>query len=195
MEAFENIKQKIQKIADKVDSERSVKVEEEIASVQNEIEQAKISADKAADDGKVSDFQKYSSQKAMLSHRLEKLKAEQTATTYPPINASEYSEIKSELRDIMLKIKAEKYKELLKILDQGLEVVRELEAAIKEYNLTHQKLQYIIGGFDADSEGNEYRIFSICDLFTVDKRLTDIFCESQSIHCIRCYLENDMNRI
>lgn len=195
MKEFENIKQKIQEFADKVDSERSVKIEEEIASVQHEIEQAKASAEQAADDGKANDFQKYSSQKAMLLHRLEKLKSEQTATIYPPITALEYGNIKNKLKDTMLKIKAEKYKELLKILDQGQEVVHELEAAIKEYDLTHQKLQYIIASSDTDSEGNEYRLFNICDLFTVDKRLTDIFCESQSIHCIRCYLENDMNRV
>lgn len=195
MKEFENIKQKIQEFADKVDSERGVKLEEEIASVQDEIEQAKVSAEQAADNGKANDFQKYAAQQAMLSHKLEKLKAEQTATIYPPISALEYGNIKNKLKDTMLKIKAEKYKKLLKVLDQGQEVIHELEAAIKEYNSTHQELQYLINGSDNDSEGNEYRLFGITDTFSVDKRLTDIFCESQSIHCIRCYLENDMNRI
>ena len=82
----------------------------------------------------------------MLSHKLEKLKAEQTATIYPPITALEYGNIKNELKDTMLKIKAEKYKKLLKVLDQGQEVIHELEAAIKEYNSTHQELQYLING-------------------------------------------------
>ena len=195
MKEFESINQKIKEVANKVDSERGVKLQEEIASVQKEIEQAKTSADKAADEGKTTDFQKYSSQKAMLSHRLEKLKAEQTATIYPPITASEYSDIKKELRDTMRKIKAEKYKELLMILDQGQEVVRGLEAAIKEYNSTHQKLQYIIGDSDSDFEGNEYPLFGICDMFTIDKRLTEVFCDSSSLHHFKCYIKNEMNRI
>lgn len=197
MKEFESINQKIKEFANKVDSERGVKLQEEIASVQKEIEQAKTSADKAADEGKTTDFQKYSSQKAMLSHRLEKLKAEQTATIYPPITASEYSDIKKELRDTMRKIKAEKYKELLMILDQGQEVVRGLEAAIKEYNSTHQKLQYIIGDSDSDFEGNEYPLFGICDMFTIDKRLTEVFCDSISFsnNNLKCYIKNTMNRI
>lgn len=195
MKEFESIKQKIQEFANKVDSERGVKIEEEIASVQNEIEQAKASAEQAADDGKANDFQKYAAQQAMLSHKLEKLKAEQTAAIYPPITALEYGNIKNELKDTMLKIKAEKYKKLLKVLDQGQEVIHELEAAIKEYNSVHRNLQHILGSADTDSKGNEYPLFGICDIFSVDKRLTEVFCDSQSIHCIRCYLENDMNRI
>lgn len=197
MNEFESIRQKIQELGDKIDSKRGVKLEEEITSVQKEIEQARILADKAADEGKVSDFQKYSSQGAMLSHKLEKLKAEHSTTIYPPITTSEYSDIKKDLRDTMQKIKVEKYEELLKILDQGQDVICELDAAIKEYNSVHQNLQHILGAADTDSEGNKYPLFGICDIFTVDKRLTEVFCDSISFsnNNLKCYIKNTMNRI
>lgn len=196
MKEFENIKQKIQGFANMVDSERGVQIEEEIASVQKEIEQAKASADKAADEGKTTDFQEYSSQKAMLSHRLEKLKAEHSTIIYPPITASEYNDIKKDLRDTMQKIKAKKYEELLKILDQGQDVICELDAVIKEYNSLHQKLQNIISSSDTDSNGNDYPLFGIRDLFTIDERLKDVFCDSilSSNNNLKYYIKNTMNR-
>lgn len=174
-----------------------MRIEEEIASIQNEIEQARISADKAADDGKTSDFQKFSSQEAMLLHRLEKVKAEQTAIVYPPITASEYKTVKKELFSVIMKIKVAKYQELLRILDQGQAVLHELDAAIKEYNSEHGKLHRIISNYetDADADGYEYPLYDRFDAVSIDKRLTEVFYDNpSSMHNFKNYIKNTMNR-
>lgn len=196
MNDFEKIKNQIAKISSETDS-RKGDLEKQIASVNAELEQAKVAEETAVNAKSLEDFQKQQATIAMLTKQLENLhKESETIECYAPITADEHNAIKRELHKITKGIIFAKYQALIDLLDDGSKIVAEIEETIKEYHSIFGMLDYAIGRSETDVNGVPFNTFSFSDCYNVPSKIKEVFCDNpNSIHSVKYLLKNNMQSI
>ena len=190
MKEFEKIKQQIGNFTVEADSKKGVLIQQ-IEKVQADMQQAKKAEETAVVENRLEDFQLHQAMQAMLTKQLEKLNTELQSMNHAPLTAAEHTAIITELKSTAKNAVMSKYQELIDLLDTGETIVQEIDNIIKEYHAIFTTLDHIVGEHDTDFNGIPYKSFLFSDVYKVDKRITNTFCDTP--HSIKIFLKNKIN--